>query len=264
MFLSGQPAKGDKGTTVVLTIQDVFDDVVYSTIHVDLYDGLFATNLPTTVNATIGQEFSFVLNDTLFAASDVQVSVSFTPKDGDNWLSYDSASRTISGTPENNKAKSVQVDINASSASLSQKQTLSFTVQTVSSSGASLAPSSSSSSSNKSLIIGLSVSLPIIGIAALAGCAFCYRRRRKSSKSSIRAGSPIPPISRPYNPTPDSDWPLEEEKAWGEPSQLGGVDLFKRGVSGTFTLNTSDVGTTSANVGGHEHDSENEKASERL
>ena len=261
LLLSGQPNKGDKGTTVVLTIQDTFDDIVYSTIHVDLYDGLFATGLPTTLNATIGQEFSFVLNDTLFATSDVQVSVSFTPKDGDNWLSYDSGSRTISGTPENNKAKSVLVDIIASSASLSQKQTSSFTVQTVSSSGATLAPSSSSSSSssssNKSLIIGLSISLPIIGIAALAGSIFCYRRRRKSSTSSISAGSPISPISRPRNPTPD--YLEEEEKAWGEPRQLG-MDLSKRGVSGTFTLETSDVGTTGANVGGYEHDPENEKS----
>ena len=261
MVLSGRPAKGDEGTTVVLTIQDVFYDIVHSTIHVNLYDGLFATNLPTTVNATVGQEFSFVLNDTLFAASDIQVSVSFIPKDGDNWLSYDSDSRTISGTPEDNKAKSVQVDINASSASLSQNQTSSFIVQTVSSSGAALAPSSSfSSSSNKSLIIGLSVSLPIIGIATLAGCVFCFRRRRKSSESSIRSGSPIPPISRPYIATPDSDWPLEEEKAWGEPSPLGGADLFKRGVSGTFTLKTSDVGTTGANVGRYEPGPENEKA----
>jgi hypothetical protein len=257
LLLSGQADKGDKGTTVVLTIQDAFDDIVYSTIHVDLYDGLFTTSLPTTLNATTGQEFSFVLNDTLFAASDVQVSVSFTPKDGDNWLSYDSGSRTISGTPEINKAKSVLVDINASSASLSQKQTSSFTVQTVSSSGATLAPSSSSPSSNKSLIIGLSTSLPIIGTAALACCIFCYRRRRKSSTSSITAGSPSSPISRPRNPTPDSV--EEEEKAWGEPRQLG-MDLSKRGVSGTFTLKTSDVGTTSSNVGGYEHDPENENA----
>jgi hypothetical protein len=264
MVLSGQPTKGDKGTTVYITVQDVFADTVRSTIVVDLFDGLFTTALPSTVNATVGKAFSFVLNDTFFAASDVQVSVDFKPNDGDNWLSYDSTSRTISGTPEADKAQSVEVDINASSASLSQKQTSSFTVQSVSSSGAvsSQPTSSSSSSSHKSLAIGLGVSLPLIALA-LCALLICWRRlRRRSSKSSIRAGSPVPAISRPYNTTPDGDWPLEEEKSWGEPRQLGGMEMFKRGVSGMFTLKTSEVGTTAATVGNDawQHDPENEKA----
>lgn len=260
LLLSGQPASGNKGTTVTLIIQDVFEDIVHATIDVDLFNGLFATTLPSTVNATVGQDFYFVLNDTLFAASDVQITVGFIAKDGDNWLSYDSGSRIISGTPEANKAKSVQVDINASSPSLLQKQTASFTVQTVSSAGAILTPTtSSSSSSNKALIIGLSVCLPVVAIAIFSALVFYYRRRLKSSQSSVREGTPIPPISRPYNATPDSDWPLEEEKAWGEPSQLGGMDVFKRGVSGMFTLGHSDVGTSGANVG-RDEGHENEKA----
>ena len=261
LLLSGQPAKGDKGTIITLTIQDVFEDIVQATIVVNLFDGLFATTLPSTLNATIGQKFSFVLNDTLFAASDVQVTVGFIPKDGDNWLSYDSGSRTISGTPDNNKAKSVEVDINASSASLSQKQTISFTVQTVNSVGSTLAPTtqSSSSSSNKALIIGLSIGCPIAAIFLFSALVCCYRNRRKSSKSSVRAGSPIPPISRPYNLTPDENWPLEEEEAWGEPRPLGGTELFKREVSGMFTLNASDVGTMGGKVGGYDQGPKNEK-----
>lgn len=259
MLLTGQPSKGDKGTTVEVTLQDIFADTVRATIQVDLYDGLFTTVLPSTYNATEGIEFNLVLNDTFFAATDVQVSVDFNAQDGDNWLSYDSGSRTISGTPEPDKAKSVQVDINASSASLNQKQTASFTVQSVSSNGTvASTTSSSSSSSSKALAIGLGVSLPIAAILLCGLGVFCYRRRRKSSKSSIRAGSPPPQISRPYNTTPDADWPLEEEKAWGEPRQLGGMDLFKRGVSGMFTLKTSEVGTTGANVG-HEDWADHEK-----
>jgi hypothetical protein len=261
LLLSGQPAKGDQGTTVTLTIQDVFEDIVQSTIVVDLFDGLFATTFPSTVNATIGQEFHFVLNDALFTASDVQIAVSFAAKDGANWLSYNSSSRTISGTPEASKAKSVQVDIDASSPSLSKKQTISFTVQMVSSAGSPVAPTTSSflSSSNKSLIISLSVCLPVVTICTFSALVCCFRRRRKSSKSPIRAGSPIPPISRPYNPTPDEDWALEDEEAWGEPHQLGGSGFLKRGVSGMYTLKTSEAGTTGATVGGHDRVHENEK-----
>lgn len=249
LLLSGRPTKGDKGTTVTITVQDVFDDIVCSTVQVDLFNGLFSTTLPPTVNATIGQEFSFVLNDTFFAAPDVELSVTFKPEDGENWLSYDSESRTISGTPDDSKAKQVQVNIDASSASLSERQSTSLTVQIVSSSGAPLntSSSSSSSSSKKSLIIGLSVSLPVTTIALLAALIFRYCRRRKSSKSSIYTESPTPPISQPYNITTSADWPLEEdEDGWGEPRDLGGRDLLKRGVSGMFTLKTSEVDTVSA------------------
>jgi Putative Ig domain len=140
LLLSGHPTEGDKGTTVTITVQDVFDDIVCSTVQVDLFNGLFATTLPPIVNATVGQEFSFVLNDTFFAVADVQLSVTFKPEDGENWLSYNSESRTISGTPDDSKAKLVQVDIDASSASLSEKQSTSFTVQTIFSSGAPLNP----------------------------------------------------------------------------------------------------------------------------
>jgi hypothetical protein len=259
MVLSGQPSKGDKGTTVELTIQDIFADTVRATIQVDLYDGLFTTALPSTLNATVGKAFNLVLNSTYFAAPDVQVSVDFNPLGGDNWLSYDSGTRTISGTPEANKAKSVAVDINASSAQLSQKQTASFTVQSVSSNGTEItATTTSSTSRTKVLAIALGVTLPLIGLFLVCGAIIFWRRRRKSSKSSIRAGSPPPPISRPYNTTPDADWPLEEEKNWGEPRQLGGMGLFKRGVSGMFTLKTSEVGTTGANVG-HDDWAEQEK-----
>lgn len=261
LVLSGQPSKGDKGSTVELTIQDVFADVVRATIQVDLYDGLFTTVLPSIYNATIGKEFTLVLNNSYFAASDVQVTVDFKAQDGDNWLSYDSGTRTISGTPEADKAKSVSVDINASSSSLNEKQTASFTVQSVSLNGTVILPATSSSSSNKSLAIGLGVSLPLAALIFLCGGAYLYRRRKKTKKTSIRSGSPPPQISRPYNTTPDSDWPLEERKSWGEPRQLGGMDLFKRGVSGMFTIKTSEVGTTGANVGhdGWNADPEQEK-----
>ena len=258
MVLSGQTSKGDEGTTVYITVEDVFADVVRSTVVVNLYNGLFTTALPTTMNATLGQSFSYTLNSTFFATSDVQVTVNFKPDSGNNWLTYDDSNRTLSGTPTTNTAQNVQVEINASSSSLAQKQSVTFDVQTVSSSGVPTAPSTSSSS-NKSAIIAVAVVIPIVAIAILALLIFCYRRRRKSSKSSAREGSPIPPISRPYNTTPDSDWPLEEEKSWGEPRQLGGMDLFKRGVSGMFTLKTSEVGTTAATVGNNNWDNDPEK-----
>jgi len=259
--LSGSPTQGDEGTIVTVVIEDVFSDVVHATLHVDIYDGLFATNIPTTLNATVGKEFSFVLNDTLFATSDVQLSVDFKASGGKNWLSYDSSSRTISGTPTSGDANDVEVDINASSPSLSQKQSTSFTVKTVDSGATPTPTSTSSTSSNKTLIIALSVVLPVVAILILIALLVWYRhRRRKPKLPSLRDNSPIPPISRPYNTTPDEDWPLEEEKAWGEPRQLGGMDLFKRGVSGMFTLKSSDVGTTGANVGGaYEYDASNEK-----
>lgn len=234
LLLSGHPAEGDKGTTVTIIVQDVFDDVVHCTIDVALFNGLFATSIPSTMNATIGMEFTFVLNNTLFAVPDVQISVSFSAQGGDNWLTYDSNSRTISGTPAANKATLVLVTITASSTSLSQTQSASFNVQSVSSSGAIEALTSSKSSSNKSLIISLSVILPSLGIAVIVGLIYWYRKHEKSIQSS-REPSPLP-ISRPYITTPDSDWPLEEEKSWGEPRQLGGVDFIKRGMSGMFTL----------------------------
>jgi hypothetical protein len=125
LVLSGKPSQGDQGTTVQITVQDIFADTVRSTIQVDVYQGLITTLLPSVVNATVGQRFNMVLNDSYFSSSDVQVGVKFTPKNGDNWLSYDSDSRTISGTPETNKATLVNVDINAFSQLLSQKQTAS-------------------------------------------------------------------------------------------------------------------------------------------
>jgi Putative Ig domain len=250
MRLSGKPTSSDKGTTVTLSITDVYDDLVHSTIEVDLFNGLFTTTLPSTLNATVGEPFSFVLNDTLFAASDVQLSVSFKANGGNNYLTYDSDNRTITGTPTADEASSVQVNIDASSAALNQKQSTTITVNTINSTGQSEAPTSTSSSTNKALIIGLSVGLSILAILACLALAFFFRRCRKSKKASTnRDGSPLPPISRPYNTTPDSDWPLEEEKSWGEPRQLGGMAMFKRGVSGMFTLKTSEVGTTAATVG---------------
>jgi len=256
LVLAGNPKKGDKGTTATLTIQDVFDDIVCATIQVDLYNGLFTTTLPTILNATIGQPFYLVLNDTLFTVSDVHLSVTFKAKGGDNYLTYNSDTRTISGTPSTGQATSIEVDITASSISLNEKQSASLTVDTINSSGqneATTNSSSSSSSNNKALIIGLSVALPIVGIAACGACVFFYRRRRQLSKPSIRGGSPLPPISRPYNTTPDADWPLEEERSWGEPRQLGGMDMFnKRGMSGMLTVKTSEVGTTTAATVGRE------------
>ena len=77
MVLSGQTSKGDEGTTVYITVEDVFADVVRSTVVVNLYNGLFTTALPTTMNATLGQSFSYTLNSTFFATSDVQVTVPF-------------------------------------------------------------------------------------------------------------------------------------------------------------------------------------------
>src|SRR5271156_836584 len=48
LVLSGHPTKDDKGTTATITVTDVFDDVVRATVVVDLFNGLFATNLPST------------------------------------------------------------------------------------------------------------------------------------------------------------------------------------------------------------------------
>src|SRR6202022_4002667 len=95
-------------------------------------------------------------------------------------------------------------------------------------------------------IISLSVLLPLLFIVLALIAFYIYRRRQNSKSPSIRTGTP-PAISRPYNTTPDPDWPIEAEKSWGSPRQLG---LFKRGISGLFTLKSNtDVGTTSATVG---------------
>ena len=244
LVLSGQPAKGDRGTSVAITVTDKFVDSVRLKVRVNLSDGLFLSNIPSIMNATFGEEFSFVFNDTQFAVSDVQLSVTFDPQGGDNWLTYYSKTRTISGTPSAGKAKSVQVNLIASSLSLNETRSASFTVRIVTSDPVASGTSSSlTSPSNKSLIITLSVILPVVAIVAGAAIAvWCLRRRnsrRKSSRTSMRENSPIPPNSRSYSPTPDSDWPLAEEKSFGEPRQLGGLSQFMRGMSGLFTFNAA-------------------------
>jgi len=83
----------------------------------------------------------------------------------------------------------------------------------------------------------------------------------KQSKPDIRRESHIPSISLPYNATPDVDWSLEQESAWGEPSQLGGMDVLKREVPGMLTVKTQDAGTVGANVCRYEQGPENEKVS---
>ena len=230
--LSGTPGSANDSTTVAFTIKDAFGGIVQSVFQVTVIDGLFTTTIPS-INATVGNAFQYQLNDTMFT-SPVNLSVSFNPiTGGDNWLSYDSTARTISGTPSKGSATQVNVTVSAESMSFNRQQSQTFQISTTdSNTGAPIiAAAPSASSSNKSTAIALGTVIPILALAAAGVIGFCFwrrrRRRRDGREGSQRSLTPTGKISRPYNTSPEH-WPVMDEKAWDEPRRLSALGIFNK------------------------------------
>ncbi|MES9957227.1 MAG: putative Ig domain-containing protein [Sedimenticola sp.] len=120
--LSGTPLNGDVGT---LSLKVNATDLAGATISDDLTLTINNTNDAPTVTAALEDQsatedtaFSFTIPDTSFSDVDVgdQLSLTVTQQDGSplpGWLSFDVASRTLSGTPLNRDVGTLSLKVTA-------------------------------------------------------------------------------------------------------------------------------------------------------
>jgi hypothetical protein len=161
LLMTGTPPDGIKTQNVSVAAQDIFGDVANMTLHLRFMSGLFLSEVGV-LNATAGNVFNYTLTDSLFVENGLQISVDL--ESASNWLHYNSASRTISGTvPSYLPAQEITGEINVATPDGTQKDIQSFIIRV------STAQTPASTASTRPL--GSSVASPTGGILSATGAS---------------------------------------------------------------------------------------------
>ena len=224
---------------ILLSATDTRGDVANTSISLKILEisGSLFNGGFSTINATVGQPFSYTIGQQV--RNDDGITISVNAGSAASWLSYDPSTRTLSGTvPVNNPPSGVQtVQITVRSGSNSETQGLPISIvpalvtstvrsaitspraTTRSASSSQASPSSSSieptvvalndtqDHSGRNLAIVLGILLPLILlILLLLLTLFCIRRRKQERrKRSISHKQISAPIQTPLQEKPEAD-----------------------------------------------------------
>lgn len=225
--ISGTPPQKTTSLTISVEVVDVYGDIANTTVLLQSTSTLFSGKFGN-LNATMGHDFSYVINQSLLTDRDVQISVDLGKTS--SWLRYDPQTLTIHGhVPKDITPQDFELNVTASKGATTDSQTILLTVRSsevpvtphASSSlsstiDATSSPSSTSASAPRSTALGLSndgslskgaiaaaVLLPCLTIIGAILLSFYFLRRRRRvagvKKSTNR------PLLAQDNPEPDPE-----------------------------------------------------------
>lgn len=239
--LIGTPPKDAVNQNITITVTDTYHDEAKLMVRLEFLE-LFLETVKGC-EATIGEDFSFIFNQSILTDDSVQLDVDL----GDDlpWLNYNPANKTLSGhVPSDTKPETFIIHLKASQGSTENRQDFELNVLEPSEThpGGSDSSDSSSPSHQKAGIIAISVIIPLAVILSSIILFCCWRRRRKSTTAEDGqepSEAKVPP-PRPARP----DLPNCQPGATERPSQDDNSDDWMSPTSPASDLPKLEFGPT--------------------
>jgi axial budding pattern protein 2 len=238
ILLSGTPPPDATSQSVLIEISDIYGNTANTTVNLNVSSSRrkpFSTSFPP-VNAAVGQEFRYTIDASTLSSNDVQVTADL--RNASSWLTYDSTSRTFSGSvPVALRLGPVTITLNASLASITESEQLIVNILGNSSPTSSShtsrgvpsltdSPNTNASSpvndapqdDSRRLTILLAVLVPLMVLFFLGILVFYFCRRRRRHREHSREASedyisrPMIPPEAEHNDAPDLHGILQVEK----------------------------------------------------
>lgn len=237
--LIGTPPNTAVNQNITITVTDTYHDEAKLMVRLEFME-LFLKTVQGC-EATIGEDFTFIFNQSILTDNSVQLDVDL----GDDlpWLTYTSANKTLSGhVPSDIQPETFTIHLKASQGSTENRQD--FDIDVVEPSDTTTVGSNSSGPSDpshqKAGIIVISVIIPVAVILSCIILFCCWRRRRKSP--TVEAGQDpsegkVPP-PRPARP----DLPNCQPGATGRDSQDDNSDDWISPISPASDLPKLELG----------------------
>lgn len=236
--LIGTPPKDAVNQNITLTVTDSYHDEAKLMVRLEFLK-LFLETVQGC-EATIGEDFTFVFNQSVLTDDSVHLDVDL----GDDlpWLSYNSANKTLFGhVPLDLQPQTFTIHLIASSGSTENRRD--FDIDLLKPSQTHIGgsdPGTSSPSNKKAGIIAISVIIPTAVILSGIILFCCWRRRRKTTMVEDGQEPPetkVPP-PRPARP----DLPNCQPGAAGRPSQDDNSDDWMSPISPASDLPKLELG----------------------
>ncbi|KAJ5587887.1 uncharacterized protein N7459_003652 [Penicillium hispanicum] len=205
LSLSGTPPKDAVNKNVTITVTDTYQNQAKLMVRLQFLK-LFLETVQGC-EATIGEDFTFVFNQSVVTDNSVQLDVDLD-KGLSSWLAYYPDNKTLFGhVPSDMKPQKFTLSLTAHQGETQDTQDFELDVlepsDTNSTSGDPFS-GSSGSSHKKAGIIAISVVIPVVVILSAIILFCCWRRRRKTNtveEAPFQAKSPPPRPARPDLPS---------------------------------------------------------------
>lgn len=201
LSLSGTPPKDAVNQNITIAVKDSFQDEAKLMVRLE-FQKLFLEAVEGC-KATIGEDFTFVFNQSIVTDDSVQLDVDLG-EDLSSWLTYFPDNKTLFGhVPSDMKPQRFSVPLKAHRGSNEDTQDFGIAVMDASDTRSTPADpfsSSSNPSHKKAGIIAISVVIPVVVVLSAIILFCCWRRRRKSDtveEGQFQAKSPPPRPVRP-------------------------------------------------------------------
>ncbi|KAJ5390928.1 uncharacterized protein N7496_001996 [Penicillium cataractarum] len=237
--LIGTPPNTAVNQNITITVTDTYHDEAKLMVRLEFME-LFLKTVQGC-KATIGEDFTFVFNQSILTDDSVQLDVDLG--DDLSWLTYSSANKTLSGqVPSDIQPETFTIHLKASQGSTENRQD--FDIDVVEPSDNTTSGSNSSDPSDpshqKAGIIAISVIIPVAVILSCIILFCCWRRRRKSptvedGQDPLEGKVPPPRPARP-------DLPNCQPGAASRPSQDDNSDDWMSPISPASDLPKLELG----------------------
>ncbi|KAJ5946725.1 hypothetical protein N7454_003564 [Penicillium verhagenii] len=223
--LSGTPPKDAVNQNITITVTDTYSDQASLLVRLDFLK-LFLETIEGC-EATIGEDFTFVFNQSTVTDDSVQLDVEL-PEDLSSWLTYFPDNKTLYGhVPSDAKPEKFTMALTAHQGDTEDAQDFELYVlepsDTHSSSGDPFSDQATPSH-KKAGVIAISVVIPVVVIMSLVILFCCWRRRSKKPKvleeeDSFPNKSPPPRPVRPDMPNcqPGPERASQDSDRWMSP-----------------------------------------------
>lgn len=231
LSLSGTPPKDAVNENITITATDSFSDAAKLMVRLQ-FNELFLETVQGC-EATIGEDFTFVFNQSIVTDDSVQLDVDLSD-DLTSWLSYFPDNKTLYGhVPSDMKAQKFNIPLKAHQGDTENTQDFELDVLEPSETHTTSSDPFSDSttpSHRKAGIIAISVVIPLVVILSAIILFCCWRRRRKTptveeGQEPFQAKSLPPP--RPVRP----DMPNCQPGAGGRESHDDNSDGWMSPIS---------------------------------
>ncbi|KAJ5802353.1 uncharacterized protein N7503_004803 [Penicillium pulvis] len=202
--LSGTPPKDAVNQNITITVTDTYSDQAALMVRLDFLK-LFLDTVEGC-EAIIGEDFTFVFNQSTVTDSSVQLDVDL-PEELSSWLTYFPSNKTLYGhIPSDAKPQKFSMALTAHQGDTEDTQDFDIDVlepaDTDSSSGDPFS-SQSPSSHKKAGVIAISVVIPVVVVMSLIILFCCWRRRSKLPKVEEEEKFPTTKLPPPRPARPD-------------------------------------------------------------
>ncbi|RJE24764.1 CADG [Aspergillus sclerotialis] len=179
--ISGTSPSDAVNENVTISVSDIHQDVAKLIVSLQ-FSQLFTDGI-TGCNATIGEDFMFVFNQSVITGDAVDLEVDLG-EPLSSWLQYNPDNKTLHGRiPTDTRPQKFPITLTASQGSTQNSKE--FTINAVDSGNSGNTAQSSKSDSinlNKAGIISISVVIPLVFLSIVLLLFCCWRRKRRAAK----------------------------------------------------------------------------------